>query len=96
MFTSLALASLTAIATAQSVYSGKADGLSQHTIYMPTNAPGKIPVLIWGSGGCQRDGMFHSSHVLVVMDLLTHHRRRPTRPRSERNSRPWHHDRSHG
>lgn len=52
----LIILSLTAISAAQTVYSGKAEGLSSHTIYMPTNAPGKIPVLIWGSGGCQRDG----------------------------------------
>jgi len=52
----LAVLSLTAISAAQNVYSGKADGLSAHTIYMPTNAPGKIPVLIWGSGGCIREG----------------------------------------
>jgi len=47
---------LAAICTAQNVFSGKADGLSQHTIYMPESSPGKIPVLIWSSGGCQRDG----------------------------------------
>jgi hypothetical protein len=58
----LAILSLTAISAAQNVYSGKADGLSAHTIYMPTNAPGKIPVLIWGSGGCMRDGKSYSEY----------------------------------
>jgi len=52
--TSLLLASV-AVAQESNVYSGKADGLSQHTIYMPATK-GKVPVLVWSSGGCIRDG----------------------------------------
>ncbi|PVH97996.1 alpha/beta-hydrolase [Periconia macrospinosa] len=32
--------------------------LQQHTIYLPTNPPAdlKLPVLVWGNGGCGADG----------------------------------------
>jgi hypothetical protein len=55
MLGSLAVLSLAVFAAAQKVYSAKEDGLSQHTIYMPDTA-GKIPILVWSSGGCIRDG----------------------------------------
>jgi hypothetical protein len=57
MYSKIALL-LAAISTAQNinVYSGKDDGLSQHTVYMPTDVKGKVPVLIWASGGCAREG----------------------------------------
>jgi hypothetical protein len=57
MLSSLTLLSLAALSAAQKVYSAKDDGLSQHTIYMP-DTPGRIPVLVWSSGGCIRDGRF--------------------------------------
>jgi hypothetical protein len=58
---SLAILSLVAGSASQqiNVYSGKADGLSQHTIYTPKTS-GKIPVLVWSSGGCIRDGKVSS------------------------------------
>jgi hypothetical protein len=59
---SLAILPFAAFSASQQidVYSGKSDGLSQHTIYMPKTS-GKIPVLVWGSGGCMRDGKGSSS-----------------------------------
>jgi len=61
---SLAILSFVAFSASQQidVYSGSADGLSQHTIYMPKTT-GKIPALVWGSGGCFRDGKGSSSVV---------------------------------
>jgi hypothetical protein len=58
----LALLSFAALSAGQAidVYSGKSAGLSQHTIYMPKTS-GKIPVLVWSSGGCIRDGKGFSS-----------------------------------
>jgi hypothetical protein len=55
MLSSLTVLSLAALSAAQNVYNAKSDGLSQHTIYMPSTS-GKIPVLVWSSGGCMRDG----------------------------------------
>jgi hypothetical protein len=65
MLSSLAILSLVALSAAQAIqpYSGKDDGLSQHTIYMP-NTQGKVPVLVFSSGGCFRDGMFLSDRLL--------------------------------
>ena len=58
MYGLFAFLSLAVVSAAQeiNVYNAKDDGLSQHTIYMPENATGKIPVMVWGSGACARDG----------------------------------------
>jgi hypothetical protein len=68
MRSSLTILSLAAFSVAQdiSVYSARADGLSQHTIYMP-KTPGKIPVLVWSSGGCMRDGNFSGGMVHIQL-----------------------------
>jgi len=68
---SLAILSFVASAAGQGieVYSGKADGLSQHTIYMPKTS-GKVPVLVWGSGGCMRDG--GSQHGPALREAAAH------------------------
>jgi len=57
MHISLTLLSFAALSAGQAieVYSGKSDGLSQHTVYMPKTT-GKVPVMVWSSGGCIRDG----------------------------------------
>jgi hypothetical protein len=54
----LAVLALPALLAAQdvNVFDAKSEGLSSHTIYAPKSA-GKIPVLVWSSGGCIRDGI---------------------------------------
>jgi hypothetical protein len=59
MRNSLMMLPLVALSAAEgiSVYNGKSDGLSQHTIYMP-NMTSKVPLMVWSSGGCIRDGKY--------------------------------------
>jgi hypothetical protein len=67
MLGSLAILSLAVLAAGQKVYSAKEDGLSQHTIFMP-DTPGKIPVLVWSSGGCIRDGKLCGAFKILCRD----------------------------
>ncbi len=66
MYGSFATLALVALSSAQgvNVYNAKLDGLSQHTIYMPSTK-GKFPVLVWSSGGCIGDG--------ICSSLIRHH-----------------------
>jgi hypothetical protein len=63
MIGSVVVLSIAALSAAQAVqpYSGKDDGLSQHTIYMPKTT-GKVPALVFSSGGCFRDGKIEPSY----------------------------------
>jgi len=73
MHTSAVLLSLATLVVGQkiNVYNAKDVGLSQHTIYMPESTPsGKIPVLLWASGGCMREGMSTALFTTLVADVI--------------------------
>ncbi|KAF2668607.1 hypothetical protein BT63DRAFT_425905 [Microthyrium microscopicum] len=44
-------------------------GLPKHTIYMPSSATEKLPVLVWGNGGCSGDG---TSFKPSLMEVASH------------------------
>jgi len=71
MFRSLAVLALAALSAAQGIdtYNAKSDGLSSHTIYMPKGS-GKVPVLVWSSGGCMKDG--GRQHLPALQELTAH------------------------
>jgi hypothetical protein len=62
----LAILSLVGLSVSQTIetYSGKDDGLSQHTIYKP-NTKEKVPVLVFSSGGCFREGIYKPTACLI-------------------------------
>ncbi len=48
-------------------YAESVDGFADHTIFRPEKWPsGKLPVYLWGNGGCSANGMSHAAYLREI------------------------------
>jgi len=52
---------------ASPAYAESVDGFADHTIFRPEKWPdGKVPVYLWGNGGCSANGMSHAAYLREI------------------------------